>query len=88
MDRSARFCYMTNMKIELADDQRRWIEYEVASGRFDTPEAVIAQAIRQAKLSDLRATIDASIAAGGESSEEDVTAFLDEASERLAREGY
>ena len=72
------------MKIELAEDQRRWIEYELASGRFDTPEAVIAHAIRQAKLSDLWETIDASIAAGGENSEEDVTAFLDEASERLA----
>ncbi len=76
------------MKIELADDQRWWIEHEVASGRFDTPEAVIAHAIRQAKLAHLRATIQASIAAGGEFSQEEVDASLDEMAAKLAAEGY
>jgi antitoxin ParD1/3/4 len=76
------------MKIELSDDQRWWIEHEVASGRFDTPEAVIAHAIRQAKFLALRAKIQASIAAGGENSDEDVTKFLEESSEQLAKEGY
>jgi len=76
------------MKVELAEDQRRWIEYEVASGRFDTPEAVIAHAIRQAKFLALRAKIQASIAAGGEFSQEEVDASLEEAAAKLAAEGY
>ena len=76
------------MKIELSDDQKRWVEMEVAAGRFASPDDVIAFSIRQGKLANLRAIIAASIAAGGENSEEDVDKFLDELSKRLADEGY
>lgn len=76
------------MKIELAEDQRRWIEYEVASGRFDTPDAVIAHAIRQAKLADLRATIDAAIERGGENSSEDVRASVAARVAQLRAQGF
>ena len=76
------------MKIQLADDQQWWIEHEVASGRFDTPNAVIAYAIRQAKLADLRATIEASIAAGGEYTLEEVMAAVEAKAVQLAKEGH
>jgi hypothetical protein len=76
------------MKIELAEDQRRWIEYELASGRFDTPEAVIGHAIEQAKLADLRAKIDAAIAGGGERTVEDVRAAVAGRIAKLVDEGF
>jgi antitoxin ParD1/3/4 len=76
------------MKIELAEDQRRWIELEVAAGRFSSPEDAIAFAFRQGKLHNLRAIIAESIAAGGEHSLEDVMASVEAKAEQLAKEGY
>jgi antitoxin ParD1/3/4 len=76
------------MKIELSEDQRWWIEHEVASGRFDTPEAVIAHAIRQAKFLALREKIQASIAGGGEYTLEEVMASVEARAEQLAKEGF
>ena len=76
------------MKIELSGEQERWVAEAVASGRFAGPQDAITFAIRETKLAELRRTIEASIAEGGEYSMEDVEADLAKDAEALAAEGY
>ena len=76
------------MKIELADDQVRWVELEVAAGRFSSPEDAVAFAFKQGKLQNLRAIIAESIAAGGEHTLEEVMASVEAKAEQLAKVGY
>jgi Arc/MetJ-type ribon-helix-helix transcriptional regulator len=53
------------MKVELTPDAAQWVEAELAAGRFSTAEDAIRYAVNFAKLSELRAEIEAAEAEGG-----------------------
>ena len=75
---------------------KRWedfIDQAVAEGRYGSASEVVREGLRlveerEAKLADLRRTIQDSIARGGDFSDEDLDAALDAAEERLKQEGY
>jgi Arc/MetJ-type ribon-helix-helix transcriptional regulator len=55
------------MKVELTPDAAQWVEAELAAGRFATAADAVRHAVNQVKLAELRATLDAAEAAGGNS---------------------
>lgn len=61
------------MKIELTPDAAQWVQAELDARRFATPEEAIRHAVREAKINELRATLDAALARGGGLSLEEVT---------------
>lgn len=71
------------MKVELTPDAAQWVKAALAAGRFATAEDAIRYAIDRAKLSDLRAELEAAEAEGGAFDSEEVKRF---ARDRLARE--
>jgi hypothetical protein len=71
------------MKVELTPDAAQWVEAELASGRFATAEAAIHHAVNWVKLAELRATLDAAEAEGGEFTTEEVRRFARDHLDRL-----
>lgn len=70
-----------------------FVQGQLASGRYNNASEVLRDALRlmedrDAKLQALRATLNASIRAGGAHSDGDVTRALDEEEAALAQEGY
>ena len=53
------------MRIELTPDAARWIEAEVASGTFPSPEEAVQQAIDRLCLAALKVKLEAAVAEGG-----------------------
>lgn len=70
------------MKVELTPDAAQWVQAEVAAGNFPTAEDAVRFAIHQAKITALRAKLDAAVAAGGDNSAADVRAYVREHLER------
>ena len=66
------------MRVELTPDAARWIEAEVASGNFRTPEEAVRQAVDQLRLTALRAKLEAAIAEGGGNTSDDALGFVRE----------
>jgi Arc/MetJ-type ribon-helix-helix transcriptional regulator len=64
------------MKIELTPDAARWVEMEVASGRFRTAEDAVRYAINQVKIIELRAALEAAEAEGGEFTSDEVREYV------------
>ncbi len=60
------------VKVELTADAERWVEAELASGRFPTAEDAVRHAIDQAKLVELRAELQAAEEEGGSFTTDDV----------------
>jgi Arc/MetJ-type ribon-helix-helix transcriptional regulator len=77
------------MKIELTPDAARWVEMEIASGRFRTADEAVRYAINQVKIMEIRATLEAAEAEGGEFTTEEVRQaayeYLDRIKETLER---
>jgi Arc/MetJ-type ribon-helix-helix transcriptional regulator len=71
------------MKIELTPDAARWVEMEIASGRFRTAEEAVRYAINQVKIMEIRATLEAAEAEGGEYTTEEVRRYVCEHLDRL-----
>ena len=70
-----------------------FVQGQLASGRYNNASEVLRDALRlmedrDAKLQALRATLNASIGAGGAHSDADVTRALDEEEAALAQDGY
>jgi len=70
-----------------------FVQGQLASGRYNNASEVLRDALRlmeerDVRLQALRATLDASIRAGGARSDEDVTLALDEEEAALARDGF
>jgi Arc/MetJ-type ribon-helix-helix transcriptional regulator len=63
---------MFAMKVELTPDAAKWVEGEIAAGRFPTPEDAVRYAINRAKRAELREMLDAAEAEGGNHTTEDV----------------
>jgi Arc/MetJ-type ribon-helix-helix transcriptional regulator len=60
------------MKVELTPDAIQWVKTEVASGRFPTAEDAVRYAINQVRIMELRATLDAAEAEGGDFTSDEV----------------
>jgi antitoxin ParD1/3/4 len=70
-----------------------FVQSQLASGRYNNASEVLRDALRlmeerDARLQALRATLNASIRAGGSHSQGDIVLALDEEEASLAREGY
>ena len=70
-----------------------FVQGQLASGRYNNASEVLRDALRlmeerDAKLRALRATLDASIGAGGAHSDDDIGQALDEEEAALAKDGY
>ena len=70
------------MKIELHHDIAQWVEAEVASGAFPTPEEVVRHAITELRANELRATLDAAVAEGGSHTTSDPRRYVREQLEK------
>jgi antitoxin ParD1/3/4 len=74
---------------------RRWMEFvekAVKSGRYGSASEVVREGLRlveerEAKLAALRETLDNSIAAGGDVSEAELDAAIEEKAAELAKTG-
>ena len=70
-----------------------FVQEQLASGRYNNASEVLRDALRlmearDVKLQALRATLNASIRAGGAFSDTELTQALDEEEAALAQEGY
>jgi Arc/MetJ-type ribon-helix-helix transcriptional regulator len=72
------------MKVELTPDAAQWVKAALAAGRFATAEEAIRYAVDRAKLSELRAELEAAEAEGGAFDSQEVKRFV---RDRLAHEG-
>jgi antitoxin ParD1/3/4 len=81
------------MNVSIGDHLTSFVEDIVKSGRYASASEVVREGLRlveerEAKLQSLRDTINASIAAGGHNTAEDVTRALDALDVELAEAGY
>ena len=70
-----------------------FVQSQLASGRYNNASEVLRDALRlmeerETRLLALRATLNASIEAGGKHDDDDITQALDEEEAALSREGY
>jgi len=63
------------VKVNLTPDAAQWVESELANGHFPAAEDAIQHAVNLAKLSQLRAQLEAAEAEGGAFSSDDVRRF-------------
>ena len=80
------------MNVSVGSRWESFVEETVRKGRYSSASEVVREGLRlveerEAKLSALRATLEASIAAGGEVSDAELDEALDECDAALAREG-
>jgi antitoxin ParD1/3/4 len=81
------------MNVSLGDRWEAFVSEIVKRGRYGSASEVVREGLRlveerEAKLKALRATLDQSIARGGEASESDIDAALDVKAEQLQKEGF
>ena len=80
------------MNVSIGERWEGFVEGVVKSGRYGSASEVVREGLRlveerEAKLRALRATLEASIAAGGEVSDTELDEALAERSADLARDG-
>jgi Arc/MetJ-type ribon-helix-helix transcriptional regulator len=63
------------MKVELTSDTADWVRDVMATGRFSCAEDAIRYAVDRAKLSELRAELEAAEAEGGAFESNEVKRF-------------
>ncbi len=71
------------MKIELTPDAAQWVEAALAAGRFLNAEDAIRHAVNQVKPAELRATLDAAEAEGGQFTTDEVRQYARDHLDRL-----
>ncbi|MGJ3649006.1 type II toxin-antitoxin system ParD family antitoxin [Sphingomonas sp. GlSt437] len=79
------------MNVSIGERWEGFIEQAVKAGRYGSASEVVREGLRlveerEAKLASLRETIQASLAEGGEYSDEEVAAFLQAEAESLPLE--
>ncbi|MFO1035968.1 MAG: type II toxin-antitoxin system ParD family antitoxin [Geminicoccaceae bacterium] len=80
------------MNVSIGQRWEGFVESVVRSGRYGSASEVVREGLRlveerEAKLQALRATLEASIAAGGEVTDEEIDQALNACEAELAREG-
>jgi antitoxin ParD1/3/4 len=81
------------LNVSLGDRWEEFVDRIVKTGRYSSASEVVREGLRlveerEAKLAALRATLDASVAAGGEVTERDIDAALERKARDLAAEGF
>ncbi|TPQ52087.1 type II toxin-antitoxin system ParD family antitoxin [Prosthecomicrobium hirschii] len=81
------------MNVSLGERWEQFVDQTVKTGRYGSASEVVREGLRlveerEARLGALRATLQASIAAGGEATDADIDAALDAKAAELAKEGY
>jgi len=81
------------MNVSIGERWEKFVESAVKDGRYASASEVIREGLRlveerEAKLVDLKARLDRSIAAGGEASEADLDAALEARAKDLAAQGF
>ncbi len=80
------------MNVSIGDRWEHFIDQAVKAGRYGSASEVVREGLRlveerEAKLTALRATIEASIAAGGQVTDEQLDDAIARRSEELTRQG-
>jgi antitoxin ParD1/3/4 len=81
------------MNVSIGERWEKFVEQVVKGGRYGSASEVMREGLRlveerEAKLNALRREIAEAIAAGGEVTEAELQASLDEVEAELAKEGY
>ena len=81
------------MNVSIGERWQVFVDRVVKDGRYGSASEVVREGLRlveerEAKLLALRATLDASIAQGGEATDEDLDAALAEKAAELRGRGY
>jgi len=81
------------MNVSIGERWERFVETVVKSGRYSSASEVMREGLRlveerEAKLQALRAMLDASIARGGQNTDDDLARALDAKDTELAQAGY
>jgi antitoxin ParD1/3/4 len=81
------------MNVSIGERWEGFVANAVKSGRYASASEVVREGLRlveerEAKLRALRDTLNASIAEGGASTDEELGAFLDAKAAELAKAGY
>jgi antitoxin ParD1/3/4 len=81
------------MNVSLGERWEKFVETTVREGRYGSASEVVREGLRlveerEAKLSALRERLNASIAAGGDVSEDELDAALETEAQKLAKEGF
>ena len=81
------------MNIAISERWEKFVEDTVEQGRYASATEVVQEGLRlvaerEAKLQWLRDNVAASIAAGGDNSDEDVDDAVEQALEELRKEGF
>ena len=81
------------MNVSLGTRWEGFVENAVKTGRYGSASEVVREGLRlveerEAKLQALRDTLNASIARGGEFTDEEVGAYLDAQAEEFIKTGY
>lgn len=81
------------MNVSLGDRWEKFVERAVKQGRYGSASEVVREGLRlveerEARLAALRETLDRSIAAGGDISDDDLDLALDAAAKDLAKAGF
>jgi putative addiction module CopG family antidote len=79
------------MKIDIGSDLEQFVSEAVKAGRYPSAEAMVVTALEllashESTLQELRTLLQDAIDEGGENSDEDVAAAIEETSRRLAQE--
>lgn len=81
------------MNVSLGERWEKFVETTVRDGRYSSASEVVREGLRlveerEAKLIALRETLNASIAAGGDVSDDELDAALAAEAKDLAKEGF
>lgn len=81
------------MNVSLGERWEKFVETTVREGRYSSASEVVREGLRlveerEAKLIALRETLNASIAAGGDVSDDELDAALAAEAKDLAKEGF
>lgn len=81
------------MNVSIGDRWETFISDMLRHGRYGSASEVVREGLRlveerEAKLSSLKAMLDASIEEGGEASDADIDRALREKADQLRREGF
>jgi antitoxin ParD1/3/4 len=83
----------TLMNVSIGERWEKFVEKTVEEGRYSSASEVVREGLRlveerEAKIAALRRTLEASIARGGDISDEELGAALEARAAELAKEGY